>query len=93
MSLTLRALPSSRGDVDPIEVLRERLAQAQDRHRRALNDRGYASVVTYEPTDAALRAARTSFQLEALAISYTRPVNFAAASRIKPRRYPRFATR
>jgi hypothetical protein len=80
--------------VDPIEVLRERFDQTQARHRQKLNNLGFASVLMRQPTKAQLRSAgRTPQKLEALAISCTRPVNFATASSVLPRRYPRGATR
>jgi hypothetical protein len=89
----MSVLALSRDGVDPIETLRERFAQAQDRHRQTLNDRGFATVLTREPTDAQLRAARTPLQHEALVISSTRPVNFTAASLASPRRCSRVAAR
>jgi hypothetical protein len=79
--------------VDPIDVARERFNEAQARRRQTLNNRGYATVVIREPTDAQLRAAHTPQQVEALVISSTRPVNFAMASLVTPRRYPRVTTR
>jgi len=79
--------------VDPIEGLRERFDQAQARRRQTLNNRGYATVVMREPTDAQLRKARSPQQAEALVVRSTRAVNFATASSVKSRRYPRVTTR
>jgi hypothetical protein len=93
MSSAVTAFRPLKQGVDPIDVVRERFNQQQARHRQKLNGLGFATVLTREPTDAQLRAAQTPQKLEALAVSCTRPVNFATASLVHPRRYPRVAAR
>jgi hypothetical protein len=86
---TLLELAPSRVD---IQALREQFAEALNRRRNTLNNRGFATTVSREPTDAQLRAAaRNSQKFENLIIASVRPVNFAAARLISPRRYPRIA--